>query len=104
MTTMGYQMRNSGVIILATLIAAAPAAAEQGGGSDRIRVSYADINTASAAGMLVLRQRIEAASRSLCGPEPDARDLNRHPPFRTCVQQSVQRTLDELAKGPLASR
>jgi UrcA family protein len=91
-------------IILAALMAAAPARAEQPGGLRQARVSYADINTASDSGMAVLRHRIQAASRTLCGPEPDLRDLNRGVTYRTCVQQSVQRALDELPNGPLASR
>jgi UrcA family protein len=68
------------------------------------RVSYADINTASDAGILVLRHRIQAASRTLCGPQPDLRDLDRGMLYRTCVQQSMQRALDELPTGSLASR
>ena len=91
-------------IILAALMAAAPARAEQAGGLRQARVSYADVNTASDAGMAVLRHRVQAASRALCGPEPDPRDLNRGVTYRTCVEQSVQRALDELRNGRLASR
>jgi UrcA family protein len=97
-------MRIYNAIVLVTLIAAAPAMAEQAADHRQVRVSYADINTASMAGMLVLRSRIQAASRNLCGSEPDSRDLNRREPYRSCVTQSVQRALDEIPKGSLASR
>ena len=97
-------MRTRNAIILAVLMAATPAVAEQAGGLGWVPVSYADINLTSNAGMLVLRHRIEVASRMLCGPEPDLRDLNRSVLYQTCVQQSMQRALDELPKRSLASR
>jgi UrcA family protein len=97
-------MKIRNAIIVAALMAAAPARAEQAGGLRQARVSYADINTASDAGILVLRHRIQAASRTLCGPQPDLRDLDRGMLYRTCVQQSMQRALDELPTGSLASR
>ncbi len=97
-------MKSCNAIILATLMAAAPAMAQQAGDLHQARVSYADINTASDAGKLVLRHRIQAVSRTLCGPEPDMRDLNRDVLYRTCIQQSMQRAFDEFPKGPLASR
>jgi UrcA family protein len=97
-------MRTFTMMIFATLMGAAPAVAQQAGESRQARVSYADINIASEAGMLALRHRIEAASRTLCGPAPDLRDLNRDVAYRTCVQQSLQRALDEVPKGRLASR
>jgi UrcA family protein len=97
-------MKIRNAIIIAAMMAAAPARAQQVGDLRQSRVSYADINIASDAGMLVLRHRIQAASRALCGPKPDLRDLNRGVTYRTCVQHSVQRALDELANGPLAWR
>ena len=97
-------MKIRNAIIIAAMMAAAPARAQQIGDLRQARVSYADLNTASDAGMLILRHRIQAASRNLCGPEPDLRDLDRGVAYRTCVQQSVQRALDELPNGPLASR
>jgi UrcA family protein len=97
-------MRIYNATILATLMATTPAMAGQAADHRQERVSYTDINTASMAGMLVLRGRIQAASRTLCGSEPDLRDLNRREPYRSCVTQSVQQALDEIPKGSLASR
>ena len=69
-------MKSCNAIILATLMAAAPAMAQQAGDLHQARVSYADINTASGrrkAGLAPSDSR--TVSRTLCGPEPDMRDL-----------------------------
>ena len=52
-------------------------------------VSYADLNLNSANGQAVLVARIHRAAEAVCGPEPDSRDLERLPPYRQCMKQTV---------------
>jgi UrcA family protein len=52
-------------------------------------VSYADLNLNTAHGQAILAARIHRAAVSVCGPEPDSRDLVRLPSYRQCMKQSV---------------
>src|ERR1700761_9173057 len=55
----------------------------------RAAVSYADLNLNTAGGQAVLAARIHRAAETVCGPEPDSRDLKRLAPFRRCLKESV---------------
>src|ERR1700749_1433631 len=55
----------------------------------QIAVSYADLNLNTAGGQAVLAARIHRAAETVCGPEPDSRDLKRLMPFRRCMKESL---------------
>ena len=64
-------------------------------------VSYADLNLNTADGQAILVARIHRAAETVCGPEPDSRDLKRLMPYRQCMAQSVDTA---VAAIPSASR
>jgi UrcA family protein len=101
---MENEMKIYNATVLATVLVAASTLAALAGDQRQVYVSYADINTAASAGMHVLRNRIQVASRSVCGPAPDIRDLDRVAPYQICLKQSVTQALEGLPQGPLASR
>lgn len=53
-------------------------------------VSYADLNLNTPGGQAILVARIHRAAETVCGPEPDARDLKRLPPYQACLKQSTE--------------
>jgi UrcA family protein len=53
-------------------------------------VSYADLNLSTGEGQAILVARINRAAETVCGPEPDSRDLKRLPAYRQCMKQSVE--------------
>jgi UrcA family protein len=85
--------------------AAAAASAQAGGASSpkmQIVVSYGDLNVASEAGARALLGRIEAASRKICGSEPDIRDLKGHGLYASCVKSSMDRAVASLPQPAVA--
>jgi UrcA family protein len=52
-------------------------------------VSYADLNLNTEKGQAILAARIHRAAETVCGPEPDSRDLERFIPFQRCMKQTV---------------
>ena len=92
------RIRSVPLALVAAAIAATPAAASQG---DR-RVSYADLDLASPAGVAALDQRLERAVRQVCGsPWPvdlrGRRDIER---CRAETRATVQaRRSDALAQA-----
>jgi UrcA family protein len=67
----------------------------------QMAVSYADVNLNTADGRAILVARIHRAAETVCGPEPDSRDLARLMPYRQCMKQSEG---SAVAAIPSASR
>jgi UrcA family protein len=79
----------------ASLLPAAPAAAED----FTVRISYADLDLATAAGAEQLGKRIEANAEAACG-RPSVRDIKRTVAFEKCKDQVVAGAVEQLgAKG-----
>jgi UrcA family protein len=79
----------------ASLLPAAPAAAED----FTVRISYADLDLATAAGTEQLGKRIEANAEAACG-RPSVRDLKGAVAFEKCKDQVVAGAVEQLgAKG-----
>jgi UrcA family protein len=85
--------RHSVVAVTACVLISTPAFARQvQTGDDAPRqatVSYADLKLNTPGGQAVLRARIHRAAETVCGPEPDSRDLARLMPFRRCMKDSI---------------
>jgi UrcA family protein len=85
----------SAALAASTLLALTPAAggawaapAEESV-TQKLAVSFADLNLSSAEGQAILAARIHRAAQAVCGPEPDPRDLAQLPSYRRCMKQSV---------------
>jgi UrcA family protein len=60
------------------------------GQATSVKVSYGDLDLASAQGAQTLHQRITAAARQVCEPEGlDLRDLKLYTVERSCMSQTV---------------
>ena len=101
------QIRSRRTLISATLmLAAIPVAtgATAGALSDvtikngakQVRVSYGDLNIASADGAAALRARIATASRIVCGPVGYRLDLSTQARFEACLQEAERSALTGL--------
>jgi UrcA family protein len=82
----------------ALLLAAAPTAsvAAQPDDTFSATVKYADLNLASREGAKTMYQRIERTAQSLCGDEPDIREIGARAGWRTCVNSSVDNAVGRL--------
>ena len=60
-----------------------------------VRVSYADLNLATPAGVARLHSRLRAAATSLCG-EADFRDLTRVTLENACVARTLAGALEQV--------
>jgi UrcA family protein len=70
-------------LLLAASLWAAPAFAETGGGSQTVRISYADLDLISPEGKAKLDRRIRTAVQTACGTASDA-DLEGKNAVRNC--------------------
>ena len=59
----------------------------------QIAVHYDDLNLSQNADARMLIARIETASRSVCGGEPDMRDLKMRDFFRRCVKDTMDQAV-----------
>jgi len=59
-------------------------------------VHYEDINVKQPAGAQILMARIDAASRKVCGPAPDIRDLGAWAAFKSCTRRATDRAVASL--------
>jgi UrcA family protein len=59
-------------------------------------VRYDDINVRESAGALILLARIEAATKDVCGPAPDLRDLGAWERFRACTKTARDKAVASL--------
>jgi len=66
---------------------AAPAASDPNQMS--VAVSVGDLNLGAQPGAAVALRRIHAAARSICGPAPDLKDLDRTADYRDCVAAAM---------------
>lgn len=67
-----------------------------------VRVPYADLNLATAAGAGAMVKRIDAAAREACGGEPDVKELKRTRIYEQCRGQTVARAVANL-NAPLVT-
>ena len=85
-------MLKSSLVALAAMLAAASASAEAPvtivGGQPSVRVSYADLDLASAAGRKALEGRVQRAASRLC-VDNGVRDLERRMGGRDCIARAV---------------
>jgi UrcA family protein len=65
------------------------------------RVSYADLDLNSQAGVQTLQRRIRAAVKLVCGPTPELRELNEMRAERDCRHRAMEQAAAkvELAIG-----
>src|ERR1700744_4295002 len=83
--------------IVVSMVILAPATAMAGPAAMRqMNVPYADLNVASQKGAETLQHRIQAASRLVCGPRPDMRDLDNATRFDRCVTDSTRRAMADM--------
>ena len=77
----------------ATLAYAAPALAQIADTVPSVSVKYGDLNIGSRAGAQVLLKRIEAAANTVCGGEPDIRQLDQLASFEACRRSAIARAV-----------
>ena len=77
------------ILVAATLSSIGTGAALAAETERGVNVSYSDLNTSSEAGSQILLQRIEVASRLVCGPAPNFTELYALPRFRACLKDSM---------------
>lgn len=63
---------------------------------DDVVVSYSDLNLDSAAGNQKLYARLANAASRACGNEPAVRDIERRAQYRACVEETLNRAVDEI--------
>lgn len=73
--------------------AAVPASAQEAPVS--IKVRYADLNLASPQGVTALNQRIKAAARQVCGPQPT--NLDETMAMRRCQTDAIRSAEPQVA-------
>jgi UrcA family protein len=102
-------MRRLHLIALAAaaLLGAAPVASAAGTTAQdpdslSVRVRVADLDLQSRDGARVALQRIHHAAETVCGGEPDGRELARHAMFESCVRSAVDRTVLQSHSPALA--
>ena len=86
-------------LICASVIAVSCAFSAQAGQINEPRqalVHYDDINIHESAGARILLGRIEAATRNVCGPAPDQRQLGAWATYRSCMARAQDRAVASL--------
>ena len=86
---MNMKQGSVSVAFAALTLMSSAALAQTFGDTQRMAVSYADLDLKTSGGQGELMARIHRAAEAVCGPEPDSRDLKRLPPYRQCMKQSV---------------
>ena len=66
-----------------------------------VRVSYADLDIADAAGARTLYARIKSAAREACGPEPAVLDLRDAAGYNACYEQAVAKAVNRVGSEQL---
>jgi UrcA family protein len=93
------------IAIFAAVVVATAATAQPV--STQVRVSYADLNLASAAGQAALARRIDAAAGKVCAVDPNQRDFAMKANSDRCFTAAVSRANLAVASADtlvLASR
>ena len=94
MTTFTPSRRRSGsflalAALACTFLSAGASAAPPAEQGRSVRVNYADLNLASAAGTAALYGRIKRAAGLVCGAGSDPIQLQRHLVWRACVDGAI---------------
>ncbi len=84
------------VLLAATPISAAPL-------ERQVVVHYEDINAKQTMGAQMLFARIDAASREVCGPAPDMRQLGLWQAYTACRRAAVDRAVASLPFNLMAA-
>lgn len=66
-----------------------------------VKVSYADLDLAEAAGARTLYARIQSAAREVCGPQPGVLDLREAAHYQACHAQAVARAVNRVGSDAL---
>jgi UrcA family protein len=66
------------------------------------KVSYADLNLRSTSGQEMLVRRIKAASKAVCTPEPNSREMNRKD-YTNCYDGAVSGALADLGNSDVSA-
>ena len=66
-------------------------------------VSYADLNTHSEAGASALLWRLQAAARTVCGPEQSTFGLKERQAFTDCQKKALDRAVGDVGSPELAT-
>jgi UrcA family protein len=96
---MQYALVTVAALTLISTPAFAQAVQTNDEGPRQSAVSYADLNLNTQGGHDVLVARIHRAAESVCGPEPDSRDLKRLGPYRQCMKQSVGEAVTAIPRA-----
>ena len=94
-------MRYATACLLSIVLAAGVAQAAPG--VPQVTVSYADLDITHAAGAKVLLERLTIASHTVCGEQPDARDLTSWQAYRSCARDALSRAVASVHE-PLVAR
>jgi len=81
---------------LAGIVLCSSAHAQSGEQTKSVTVRYADLNLSDPAGAKVMLGRIKRAVETVCGGEPDLRELGQMQAFRGCERESIHHALDVL--------
>ncbi|MFW2831167.1 UrcA family protein [Sphingomonas sp. ID0503] len=68
-----------------------------------VRVSYADLNLSSKAGLLTLERRLRTAATRVCGTAP-MRDLHEISAHRACMNQALDVESRKMASRKVTAR
>jgi UrcA family protein len=93
------RMLASFLALVATAGIATTAQADDFPRYDDVVVSYADLNLDSAAGNQKLHARLANAAARACGSEPAIRDIERRAQYRACVEETLNRAVDEVSSS-----
>jgi UrcA family protein len=66
------------------------------------RVRYDDLNLSGPAGIRTLYRRINGAAKSVCQPEPEARDMVMHKDWQQCYDQAIDKAVASTALPALS--
>ena len=91
-----------GLTLSATMFAAAPVLAQSVGDQTTVRVSYSDLDITNAAGVAMLKGRLQDAVTQVCG-DADNRDLDRLAAVKQCRSQTMALAESDLKQARLAA-
>jgi UrcA family protein len=80
----------------AASVHAAPAGTSSAPALTSVTVSVADLDLADRAGAKVALQRIHAAAKTVCGGEPDVREIERMALYEACIRTGANRAVAAL--------
>lgn len=90
-------------IAVLAMISAGSVHAGEATAQRQMSIRYDDINVKEAAGARILLARIEMASRDVCGPAPDIRNLDGWQLFKACEKKAVDKAVASLPFDLMAS-